>query len=388
MADLAFLDKLNKNQLEIADKIITKSQEMGVDPRLALSLAYVESNMNPAATSEKGAVGIMQVLPTTGEMFGVDRKKLRDVDTNIEVGLRYLKQGIDRYKDPQLAAVGYNAGMDHPFLLGKSDKLPSESLNYVNKIYSYGGFSAPEGASPAAVEAGAVAPASDLVSDIVKLSKSVPAATVAAAGNAPLPSDALTAGGVGALGGASIGAGTKKLAEKSAAKSVAAGTPVEKWAQAMGYGNRGAQTYGQAHEFEQGTRKGAVIRNPASGQTFKPEFNFAKPPIVQPAPTMGQKALGALESTGKVMNKVPALSGALGGFGAGSQGMDAAERFKRGDMLGAGVAGVGALGSMASMIPHPLTRGIGTAVGLASPLALSVLDRIHNQPAQAPQPQQ
>jgi len=387
MADLAFLDKLNKNQLEIADRIITKSQEMGVDPRLALSLAYVESNLNPAATSEKGAVGIMQVLPTTGDMFGVDRKKLRDVDTNIETGLRYLKQGLDRYKDPQLAAVGYNAGMDHPFLLGKSEKLPAESLNYVNKIYSFGGFSAPEVAPPAAVEAGAAAPASDLVSDIVKLSKAVPAATAAAAGNTPLPSDALTAGGVGALGGASIGAGTKKLAESSAAKSIASGTPVEKWAQAMGYGNRGAQTYGQAHEFEQGTRKGATIRNPASGQTFKPEFNFAKPPIVAPASTMGQKALGALETTGKVMNKVPALGGALAGFGAGSQGMEAAERFNRGDMLGAGIAGVGALGGVAGMIPHPLTRGIGTAVSMASPLALSILDRIHNQSAQAPQPQ-
>jgi hypothetical protein len=385
MADLAFLDKLNKNQLEIADKIITKSQEMGVDPRLALSLAYVESNLNPAATSEKGAVGIMQVLPTTGEMLGVDRKKLRDVDTNIETGLRYLKQGLDRYKDPQLAAVGYNAGMDHPFLLGKSEKLPAESLKYVNKIYSFGGFSAPEVEPPAAVEAGAAAPESDLVTDIVNIAKAVPAATVAAAGNRPLPSDASTAAGVGSVAGSLIGAGTKTLAESSAAKSAASGTPVQNWAKSMGYGDRGAQTFGQAHQFEQGTRKGATIRNPASGQTYKPEFNFQKPPIVQPAPTMGQKVVGALDTAGGVMGKAPRLSGALAGAGVGFSGKDAAERYNRGDYLGAGIAGAGALGSAASMIPHPLTRGIGAGVGMLSPLALSVLDRLRDQPAQPQQ---
>jgi hypothetical protein len=382
MADLSFLDNLDKNQLEIADKVINKAQEMGVDPRLALSLAYVESNLKPQATSKKGAVGVMQVLPTTGEMLGVDRKNLRDVDTNIETGLRYLKQGLDRYKDPQLAAVGYNAGYDHPFLLGKSETLPSESLNYVNKINNYGGFSAPEGAAPVAEAANAPA---DLVSDIVKLSKAVPNAAAAAAGNAPIPSDAPVAAGVGAVGGSMIGAGTKKLAEKSAEQSIRSGTPVQKWAQAMGYGDRGAATYGQAHEFEQGTRKGAAIRNAATGQTFKPEFRFAKPAIVEAAPTMGGKVLGALESTGKLMNKVPGLSGALAGAGIGSQGMEAAERFNRGDMLGAGIAGLGAVGSAASLIPHPLTRAIGTGVGMASPLALSVLDRIHNQAAQPQQ---
>jgi hypothetical protein len=179
-----------------------------------------------------------------------------------------------------------------------------------------------------------------------------------------------------------IGAGTKKLAEKSAEQSIRSGTPVQKWAQAMGYGDRGAATYGQAHEFEQGTRKGAAIRNAATGQTFKPEFRFAKPPIVEPTPSMGGKVLGALESTGKFMNKVPGLSGALAGAGIGSQGMEAAERVNRGDYLGAGIAGLGAIGSAASLIPHPLTRGIGTAVGMASPLALSVLDRLHNQAAQ------
>lgn len=385
MADLPFLDKLNENQLKIADKIITRSTEMGVDPRLALSLAYVESGFNMDKTGDAGEVGVMQVKPPTGKMIGFNEKQLRTLDGNIDAGLTYLKQGIDRYKDPMLGVVAYNAGHDAPFLLRKAEAPPASSLEYVNKINALGGFAAPEGAAP--VEAGeAIVGKPDLVSDIVKLSKAVPAATVAAAGNAPLPSDSPVAGGLGAVGGSMIGAGTKKLAEKSAAKSIAAGTPVQNWAQAMGYGDRGATTYSQAHQFEQGVRKGAPIRNPASGQTFKPEFHFPKPPIIEPVPTAGQKVLGALSTVGKTMNRVPGLSGALAGAGIGSQGMEFAERMSKGDVPGSIISGIGALGSTAALIPHPLTRGIGTAVGMASPLALSVLDRLHNQPAQPTQP--
>lgn len=383
MADLPFLDKLDKNQLEIAEQIVTRAQKIGVDPRLALSLAFVESGLKMDKVGEDGEIGIMQIKPNTGKMLGVDVKGLRDTGTNIDTGLMYLKQGIDRYKDPQLGALAYNAGHDAAFLVGKSKDPLERSITYLNKINSLGGFSQPDAAP---VAEGAVASQMpDLVSDIVNIAKAVPAATVAAAGNRPLPSDASTAAGAGAVAGSLIGAGTKTLAESSAAKSVAAGTPVENWAKSMGYGNRGAQTYGQAHQFEQGTRKGATIRNPASGQTYKPEFNFQKPPIIQAAPTMGQKVMGALDTAGGVMSKAPRLSGALAGAGVGFSGKDAAERYNRGDYLGAGVAGVGALGSAASMIPHPLTRGIGAAVGMMSPLALSVLDGLRDQPAQPQQ---
>jgi hypothetical protein len=286
--------------------------------------------------------------------------------------------------------LAYNAGHDAAFLVGKSKDPLESSVKYLNKIYAEGGFTPTQQISQGSADSADTTKttefaAPDLVSDIVKLSRAVPAATVAAAGNRPLPSDASTAAGAGAVAGSLIGAGTKTLAEGSAARSVAAGTPVEKWAQAMGYGNRGAQTYGQAHQFEQGTRKGATIRNPASGQTYKPEFNFQKPPIVQAAPTMGQKVVGALDTAGGMMSKAPRLSGALAGAGVGFSGKDAVERANRGDYLGAGIAGVGALGSAASMIPHPLTRGIGAGVGMLSPLALSVLDRLRDQPAQPQQ---
>ena len=102
MADeLAFIDKLNPQQREVAFKVITKAKEYGVDPRLAVTLAYVESGLKMDKVSEKGAIGVMQVIPTTGQMFGVDKKGLNDLDTNIDTGMQYLKQGLDRYKSPR-----------------------------------------------------------------------------------------------------------------------------------------------------------------------------------------------------------------------------------------------------------------------------------------------
>ena len=382
MADLSFLDKLDKNQLEIADKVITKAQEIGVDPRLALSLAYTESRLRPAATSEKGAVGVMQVMPTTGEMLGVDRKMLRDVDTNIEVGLRYLKQGVDRYKDPQLAAVGYNAGMDHPFLLGKSEKLPAESLDYVNKINGYGGFEAPQAASEAA-------PAPKV--EVTPASESDYRSTQAAALGAGL------GGSVGAVQSFFPGARGAQGAQASAA---AAGAPSAtsgpnssgaKWAsKVVGRVAPGADSVAeQAQSWNRVKGQGPVTSRLSSrfGVTEPGQIGKLSVQSTGQAPGMMQKAVSGLEDAGKFLTKHRIAGGALAGAGAGFGAQEATDRYNRGDMLGAGIAGVGALGSMASMIPHPLTRGIGTAVGMASPLALSVLDRIHNQSAQAPQPQ-
>jgi hypothetical protein len=380
MADLPFLDKLDKNQLEIADKIITKSQEMGIDPRLALSLAYVESNLKPQATSEKGAVGVMQVMPATGEMLGVDRKKLRDVDTNIEVGLRYLKQGIDRYKDPQLAAVGYNAGMDHPFLLGKSEKLPEESLGYVNKINSYGGFDVPEAATE-------VPPAPKV--EVTPASEGDYRSTKAAALGASLGS---SAGAVQSFFPGAKGAQGAQASAAAAGAPSGANTSGAKWAsKVVGRVAPGADSVAeQAQSWNRVKGQGPVTSRLSSrfGVTEPGQIGKLSVQSTGQAPGMMQKAVSGLEDAGKFLTKHRIAGGALAGAGAGFGAQEAMDRYNRGDMLGAGVAGVGALGSMASMIPHPLTRGIGTAVGMASPLALSVLDRIHNQSAQAPQPQQ
>jgi len=193
----------------------------------------------------------------------------------------------------------------------------------------------------------------------------------------------------GAVAGAIVNPRLQSMADKVAASKAATSqgmTPVQKWAEGMGYGDRGQATYAKAHEAEMGTRKGAAIRNPATGQTFKPEFNVPKPPIVN-APPAGalQQAKGAMTTAGDIMSKFPKVSGALAGAGAVSGFQDAANRYQAGDYPGAAIAGAGGVGSLASMIPHPLTRAVGAGVGMASPAALMVLDKMRQQTVRQPQ---
>jgi len=109
------LNKLNEDQAQVALEIASKAKAMGIDPRLAVALAYRESRLNPnTKNGTSGEIGLMQVMPKTAEGMGFSVEDLRDPAKNIEIGLTYLKQGLDKFGDPMLAVAGYNAGHDHP----------------------------------------------------------------------------------------------------------------------------------------------------------------------------------------------------------------------------------------------------------------------------------
>jgi hypothetical protein len=93
---------------------------------------------------------------------------------------------------------------------------------------------------------------------------------------------------------------------------------------------------------------------------------------------------------GNVMASAPRATGALAGLGAMEGMQNASNRFRQGDVAGAAIAGAGGIGSLASMIPHPVTRAIGAGVGMSSPAALMVLDKMRQQsaPNQPPTPQE
>lgn len=90
----------------------------GLDPHLVKAVVAVESAFDPRAISPKGAIGLMQVIPATGERYGLasDAKqtveqKLLDPATNIRIGTRYLADLMQRFdRDSTLALAGYNAG--------------------------------------------------------------------------------------------------------------------------------------------------------------------------------------------------------------------------------------------------------------------------------------
>jgi hypothetical protein len=80
--------------------------EQGVDPELALRVMYEESKGNQNAGSEKGARGLMQLMPGTAEELGVDIDNALD---NYTGGLKYLKQMTNKF-GLEVGLAAYNAG--------------------------------------------------------------------------------------------------------------------------------------------------------------------------------------------------------------------------------------------------------------------------------------
>ena len=82
-----------------------------VEAALIRAVIKVESNFKPKVVSPAGAVGLMQVLPSTAADYGVeDREALFDPATNIDIGTRHLRRLLRKYKNISRALKAYNAG--------------------------------------------------------------------------------------------------------------------------------------------------------------------------------------------------------------------------------------------------------------------------------------
>ncbi len=98
---------------ELAEKIGIAAAEFDIEPEIAFGLVRAESSFRNAATSPVGAVGLTQLMPRTASWIepGVTRAQLRDPDTNLRVGFKYLRYLMDKYEgDARLALLAYNRG--------------------------------------------------------------------------------------------------------------------------------------------------------------------------------------------------------------------------------------------------------------------------------------
>jgi len=92
---------------KLATEISHAALHEGLDRAILLRLVYVESRFDSAAISSAGAVGLMQVLPSTA---GVPANDLLQPQVNLRIGTAYLRTLIVRYGNMRLALLAYNRG--------------------------------------------------------------------------------------------------------------------------------------------------------------------------------------------------------------------------------------------------------------------------------------
>ena len=113
-----------------------------VDPSLVRSVVKVESNFNPNAVSRKGAMGLMQLMPSTARSLNVSNPF--DPEQNVDAGVRHLRQLLDSYGgNVRLSLAAYNAGAG---AVARSAGVPHfrETQDYVRRITNlYNGGSEP-----------------------------------------------------------------------------------------------------------------------------------------------------------------------------------------------------------------------------------------------------
>jgi hypothetical protein len=81
----------------------------GVDERLLMAIAHKESTFRTDAVGG-GAIGLMQIMPRTAELYGIPKSALTDPHVNIEFGAKYIGDKLVYYDDKTIALSAYNQG--------------------------------------------------------------------------------------------------------------------------------------------------------------------------------------------------------------------------------------------------------------------------------------
>lgn len=97
--------------------VVGHAENYKLEPHLVAAVIYQESKFEADAVSSSGAVGLMQLLPETGQGIA-DRtggnnwtpEDLRNPELNVRYGSWYLRHLLDKYGDEELALAAYNAG--------------------------------------------------------------------------------------------------------------------------------------------------------------------------------------------------------------------------------------------------------------------------------------
>ena len=127
------LDDFTTGDAIVDSYIVDSCIRNGIDPLLIYSQMHQESSFKPKAISNKGARGLMQLMPATAIRFGVT--DIYNPRQNIEGGVKYMRWLMDTFgNDVNLALAGYNAGEGAVMKYGNQIPPYSETQEYVRRI--------------------------------------------------------------------------------------------------------------------------------------------------------------------------------------------------------------------------------------------------------------
>jgi hypothetical protein len=115
--------------------IFEAAKRHSLNPQVVAALIRAESAGNPRAVSNKGARGLMQLMPATAERFGLRRERLLDPKENLEAGVKYLSWLIEQFPDDlSKVLAAYNAG-ENAVWRYKGIPPYRETRDYVRRIF-------------------------------------------------------------------------------------------------------------------------------------------------------------------------------------------------------------------------------------------------------------
>ncbi|TGL58947.1 lytic transglycosylase domain-containing protein [Leptospira sarikeiensis] len=116
---------------ELSPIIERESFRNHLDPNLVKSVIKAESGFKANAVSPKGAIGLMQLMPGTADILGVENPF--DPEENIAGGTKFLADMMKKFGNTDMAIAAYNAG---PGAVQKYDGIPpyKETKDYVKKV--------------------------------------------------------------------------------------------------------------------------------------------------------------------------------------------------------------------------------------------------------------
>ena len=131
-----------KSLKQIPHRIYQESKKYGYDPLFLTALIVAESSFNNWAKSHKGALGLMQIKPATGQAMASEigaawagPLTLFDPATNIALGAFYLNKLKRRFKDMKIALEAYNHGPSRISRYLRKGQLPEDYSTKVFQIY-------------------------------------------------------------------------------------------------------------------------------------------------------------------------------------------------------------------------------------------------------------